>query len=425
MIGRGHTPLWRALNATAPLFEFRSDKHGTMNDDRIMEITIDHGTGAAAGLTTSSVAINVRGQLPATEDYTTGAAVTLSDYGANLVGALIGPPPAKIYTGHALRYAGRIAAQQVTDAGDGPSQAKRWTTRIELGDWLALATTIDAGAVASGDNPTPFDLYNSVITNAYIPLSGVRALGSGWPRIDLEMFATVDTSTVWGKYAADLGVLVRTERESFQPSALSVVNRTALAAAWRDLVPVPLMRRHCLAAATWDQPVSYPVAVKWNAQRSDRTPIGGTAYSGSFTTQFAVEDVDLGDVFDLYNILPTVMQARANRAAGGWRLQTVTVDMLALLTSEVSADRLLAGQLLRLNVGDPLALSWDWPTGIAGVWFVSRMAERITPAAWTISLDLHPHSEICGVPSPDVRGNTWDTAHRRTTAWDSVSGPWS
>src|SRR5690606_8168113 len=99
-----------------------------------------------------------------------------------------------------------------------------------------------------------------------------------------------------------------------------------------------------------------------------------------------------------------------------FRLPSIEVDLLYLLSSGRPYHVQQAGMLLALNAGDPIGLSGDWQPSLRGIHVVTGIDETINNNEWTLKLSLIPHATVFGSASPAVPALVWDSA---TYAWDS------
>lgn len=423
-----HRPgrLYKALAPTEPLFRVTIDDT-PHTDANIRAIATTRG-GDLAGWTPSTATITLTGQLPPLFDAVVAAALT--DYGATLIGGITGADPAAI----APRYYGRAAARRVTDHPD----PRYVATEVQSSDWSGQLKLAGAVATATSAAAQLWRVYKTLVDAAHLP-KGVITYTSptwNWDEVWLPGGATrtftFDESA--GALSADIGVLVRVRRDgTLEPLPLNW--RRQQGVNWRTTMPHPLMRRHVIAPATWELPASSPALVRYQLRYwpEDRTtaPIVETRTASSSTTPrngrpIRTLDLDTTDVVSGSEQIPTSMRALAERLGGStYSVPTVDIDLLALLTSDVDADRAQAGQLLALDHGDHLALSLDWPDEIAGVHFVTAIDEKITSSSWTLRLSLAPWRHVLAGPSPDVTGATWDTSYARSTTWDATPGTWT
>lgn len=408
--------VWRALGATEPVWEVTTTTD-TYRDDRVASIATTLTCDPAGALSEAAAEVTVVGAAPPTMD--DPLTVQLTDYGATLLPTIFGQGAAAIR----LRYRGRIADRTVTDYGN-PADALRATTTLSAQAWHAQAAVL-------GESPTTYPAGTSLDTIArdIMPVGLFPVVAAG---------VLADAYSPHGYLTADLALskadaIGRLAEVGYQWSArrngsLRAATCTgryeqgqALPAAVADGSTVPLMRRQVVAPAQWAQtpttPRVYPVT--WtNAGVTSVLQFGAMSARRAVIREEPYNSTWMRDGGDL---VPASALAKGARTTDtGYAVQAVTLNVLALLRTGIEWDRRIVGQVLALEAGDPLALSYDWPPEVAGIYFTTSIAEQITPTSWTIALELAPHAAMTGQPSPAVPGPTWDTAYPATTTWDTA-----
>ena len=428
------SPLWAALGATAPLFTVAdgSGQGPAMTDHRVTGITTTAGTGMT-GVTTASAEVTVAGYQAYIPDGNAAMTIDLTSYGASLLAGITGRSAAAIRD----RFTGRVIAHEVTDTGTDKTGAPRLTTKITGQDWAAFILQLDKGAAVTRTDPNMWRLYRSLVTRAGIPgYSTLTAWGSRWfwPEIPpAETTLEVSTGDVVSKYMDLLGDLVRQDRAGAF-TAWSHDHIAALSNAWADVNPDPLQRSQVVTPVSWTRPATIPRSIYWqqNHGAGDDTENGtGWSFSPEGNLVTRAETLNMLHIYDIFYTTGVsgyedIMRARFYRQRNtDLRVEAVTVDVLALLRRGEAADRAQVGQLLTMNHGDPLALGYDWPSEVRGVYFAQRVAHKITRAAWTVDLELVPAHHVAGRrPSADLAGRTWDTAYIPTRHWDTPGTQW-
>lgn len=416
--------LWRALGLTSPLLTVTSPALAPdLDDHSVSSVTIEAGT-TMTGMSTAAATITAAGVHTFTGT-DTSVQVDLTAHGANRLAALTGRSAAAL----TARFRGRFAGQKVTDTG------KATTTSLTAQDWPALVSQLEKGADTDPDNPSVWSLYEEMFS--VVGLGPLTPWGSTWPWVRLAPGDPspkhISTGDVAGKYAADLGILIRQARDGAY-TAWSHDHIRALADQWSSINPDPLQRSQVLKPVEWTRPSTIPTRIGWTQMLG----IGDHNSKGSFLTgqtilASRIEHLDMTHVWDIGSTSTSpsddflaVMNVRASRAAEfQLTVETVTVDVLALLERNAGTDRAIIGQLLTMNHGDPIALGYDWPDAVAGVYFAAKIIHRITPRAWHIELDLMPEAHVSGWKAdPDLTGRTWDTAYPQPTPWDQPATTW-
>lgn len=421
--------LWRTLGLTGPLLTVTSPAlQADLDDHSLSSLTIEAGT-TMAGMSTAAATITAAGVHTLATTTDTAVNIDLTPHGAARLSALTGRTAAAL----TARFRGRFSGQKVTDTGNVT------TTTLTAQDWPALVSQLDKGAEANQSEPSVWTLYESLLNSTGIPelYDKLVPWGSVWPWVrwapDTPDPYLIGTSDVTGKFAADLGILIRQARDGVY-TAWSHDHIRALADQWSAINPDPLQRSQVLKPVEWTRASTIPTRISWTQQLG----IGdhnntGSYMTGRTTLASKIDDVDMTHVWDIgsTSLAPSedflaVMNARASRASEySLTVETVTVDVLALLERNSGVDRPVIGQLLTMNHGDPIALGYDWPDEVAGVYFAARIIHRITPRSWRIELDLMPEAHVSGwKAAPDLTGRTWETAYPRPTPWDQPATTW-
>ena len=414
--------LWKALGASYPVFEVTTDAHGTFTDDRLISLVTERGAGPV-GLAPGTAEVVVRGVVPsqpATADQ--NARVRLTTYGAVLLEQLTG------YARDFLadRWFGRISGQRVDDQGDGPSGQARTTTTLTCADWANTVTQIDPDFYVQPDNPALLPLYQRAFTAANVPTVGtLSGLGSSWDVVYFEpppAAFDVTAADAFGKYAADLGVLIRTRR-SGHPQAIAVDHRQYEGAHWADVAPAPLLRHQVVRPVAWEQAATNTSRIvhKYRSPANPSAVVTRTVTLGSPSVVLHTEELDLSHVIASTTHLDAANARLYRNASSRYAVRTVKLDLLALLTRNDPGDRALVGQTLTREQGDVIALAYDWPPEVHGVYFIDRIRESVTNTSWVVELDLSPHNHVTGLPSPPVPGPTWDSHYPRLTTWEGTN----
>lgn len=419
--------LWRKLGASAPVARCYTEHAGDLLDDRLVSLTMTRGDGNPAGFVTASADVRVKGTLPAVTASSSDLRVVLTDHALERLTALTGRDISHLR----YRYAGRTAGQTVTDDGD--HDRARTTTQLSSASWSTRVKDARRGGTFTTDAYNVRDLYQSVYERSWsagaaagnIPMTFVD-LSSGLygRRFTPEDGPVIDVTAgdAWGKYAADLGILIRTTRTG----AIEVLSSDALddrRTRWASYAPHVVHRSHVLAPIEWQQRITTPGTLRYSIKRDDGTTVATSISIGTDPASAAwpLEDLDLTDLIVVNeDTLAAAMTARVSRSAlEQFSLTSVTVDLLRLLTGS-PAHRDIAAQLLAMEIGDPVPISNDWPDAVDGVYHAVTLRERMTRTAWELEVELLPTTHVTGRPSPSVAGQTWDTAYRRDAVWDDA-----
>lgn len=400
--------LYRKLpDIPKPLFMVTTANIGTMNDDQVRSIVINRGKqDNKGGVNPSTVEI----ALAANQVAKAGEAidVRLTGLAATALAARFATDPNT--AGYiAPRFHGRVGMQKMEDHGKLPFNT------IYGASWSAqLSYSPDVHALASGT--TILLLLQRILEPAYLA-PRITVLNQG--TLD-RLFGAVEGkySDLIGKFAADIGILVR-DRRAGELEILSLGHRrdNALAAV---ATSIPLTRSQAISPAEWVQPNEGP-PVAYRLTRRDNLNVLQTSIIGATDGSEPIEDVDwtyFREYSDQWRYI------HAMRAAGfddRFRIDSVTVDLLHLLNSPYQNHWDQAGYLLKLQPGDPVFLSADWPTPLRGIHFAEGIREEISKDKWELTLNLIRFREVVGEETPSIPARVWNSA---AYPWDTETRKW-
>jgi len=407
------TRLYRKLKPAAPLFSFATNDGTSWNDHTIRSATINRGhSGRGGGVFPSTLELEVS----SSNSVRTGKHCTLvlTGSGADLVAAATGATAATIQR----RFTGRIGRQSIDDRGI----IRHRSTRFMAASWTAqlprdhTIQTIPAGQSVHA-------IINQLMTPRRLEgrITPVRMA-------DIPQHGTVHTapapgtySDLIGKYTTDLGILVRDTRTGASQILTHKFRRDRAVAGMASAIP--LTRSQVLAPARWEQSNDMiPRNFRLTYVNASNVLVGST-YGEADSTIPETVAVDMSHVKFTDTSQPT-MEAYAQRAQdwqSSYAVPSVTVDLLALITSPHETHRRQAGQLLSLEAGDPVYLSGDWYSQLQGIHYAEGIREHISPDAWELELSLVPAHVAVGEISPPVPARTWESAQH---AWNTDPRTW-
>lgn len=406
-MAKGDSRLWRKLGATQPLFNFNYGSN-TLDDNVIRSATIHRG---GEGVTPSTLELSIA----AFGSVSTGhyCNLELSTYGQDLVNNLIGSTG----TWRGRRFTGRIGQQSVDDRGG----TKQYTTYMAASQSAQLPSIKKTYSFAKGEsvrvviqnimNPPSLPAYSVVGSDA------IQFYGHVWEPVENKTYGDLI-----GKFTTDLGIFAcETRTGAINLKTHEYRNRRAVESLSTVL---PLSRAQGLAPATWEQanetrPRNFLLKY-WDASRQ----LTQQLYGDTADTLAEVIDLDMSYVQFRYMPQPE-QEAKARRAREwltGYSLPTVKVDLIQLLSSSNIYDRMQAGRLIGLEVGDPLYFSGDWHSNLDGINYAQEITETITPDTWEMEFTLLPSQEVTGYISPTIPARTWDQA---TYPWDTETRTWN
>lgn len=415
--GRLHRVLDRAGIAPGlpKFFLGFSDEGGSYSDASIVSFAMNRGKSSrGGGYTPATVEAQYLGE-PATEELSgRHMRVALGQQASNDLAALVGTTQEQILN----RGQGRVGSLEVSDRGNG----KQPVTTAVAASWLNMNKYLKATTTPLGGQT----LYN--VLQSSIPQEQQAYINVHFHGVSDFVASSQDPVTfseALDKFAVEPGILLR-ERRDGDTDVMSIGFRKE----WADYkmtVEVPLTRAQVLAPAQWSQP---------NEEIGARVQYTAVNPAG---TQFTllIDPTDNG--FRMRELIEKdwsyirtegstgqlTKEALAivyDRNPQDFRLPSVRVDLLSLIASGRSYHLAQVSNLLRLEAGDPVFLSADWPPMIQGVQFAEGVKETITPDSWEIELSLLPYSSVTGItPSPVVPGRVWDSMPGR---WDDQIKRW-
>lgn len=396
--------LYRLLPASIgrSLFGFYSPDL-QLYDGAISSVTITRGTDSrGGGLTPSIMEMDVPGAVTAALNGTQ-CRFFLREAPAAALGAIVGKTGAQI----SARYQGRIGAMQVKDDGT------RFSTTLSASSYTAQMLLSPRSS-----RPTAGQTIARVLNDAFGVLDGTLLTGitfgtyGTYDRVSKTEEDPIPFKDTISKYAAELGILIRQTRAGETQAFTSTYRRDL--AVGPQLATMPhLTRAQVLAPATWQQSNEPPGArVEYTVTNENGAPVPRVA---EITTNIGTVETVEKDWSHVYaDTLQTYLEAYGivhTRSARNYRLETITVDLLALITSEFDYHRQQAGNLLALEEGDPVFLSGDWPSPLEGVHLAQQITESITGDSWTLQLALYPIVQVLGTITPRVPARVWAAAN--------------
>lgn len=391
------------IGVPSPLLSIAGDSFAVA-DDQITSVSIAHGgTEPSPGITPSTCETVI--QRPSWIKTGEGLSVKLTSAAATAIAGRTNTPAATIRD----RFNGRVGRQTNTDT------PRRLSARMAAASWSAQLSRIDTTLWINAGTAIS-DAIRLLVTPAAIPQITWASYGTfDTLAVDLTEATTDDLDTL----TAELGVLVRDTRAGVL-EAWALPYRKSWADA-RLADRHPLTRSQAISPATWEQPnEDMPAKVRADWIGSDGTAV---ARSAGGTETSTVERHDWTHVRDRTGALDMRFEALYLQQWDRiFRIPSVTVDLLYLLSSDKTYHRQQAGMLLALNAGDTIGLAGDWYTDLQGIHIVSGIDESITGSEWTLTLSLVPHLLVFGSESPPVPAIVWGSA---VYPWRDESRTWA
>lgn len=408
--------LYRSLPATIgrPLFAFFSPET-QLYDDAISSVTITRGADSrGGGLAPSIMEITVPGLLSSSINGSQ-TRFFMRATPAERLGALIGKTGPQISS----RYQGRAGAVSLDDEGD------RYSSTLS-----ASSYTQQMLVSPRTSRPVKGQTIARVLNDAFGVLDGSVIAG-----ITFGTYGTYDRLAkteespmlfrdVIGKYAEDLGIMIRETRDGSTQAFTSTYRRDLALGSQLSSMP-HLTRAQVLTPAKWSQRNELPgLRINYSVMSSNDAVSTRTAEITTNMGMLESTDVDWTHVYG-DDSLQTFLEAYGRvqeRSARHFRLESVTVDLLRLINSESAYHRQQAGNLLALEAGDPIFLSGDWPEQVQGVHFAQQIKETISGDEWTLELSLYPIAQVLGTITPPVPARVWDSLRY---PWRDESRTWN
>lgn len=409
--------LWKRLGANRPIFSVWSEERpGDILDDRhITSITLNRGSSVFGEqehtIEVSTITYNSTWvDLPIHCDLTT--------YGMDRLNAIIG-----VYDAIRPRYFGRVGKQTIDDDG-------KWKSTYFGSKWQRQLSNSDRVGNQISGKPVKY-LYDHFMNPSDPRLAYTPPPQFSSPSPDYGVMvndydlgtAKIPYSDFSRKYFTDPGFYVQNMR--IGADRVWTLKRRWEIAQSKLPTMIPLTRSQVLSPSQWGQP------------NEDHATNHRIVWRQGGQTQYYFVGPDVNDVripitdHDIsYIQFPDRYQAEhlgfvsygQERTDAPWRIPTVEIDLLRLITSPAPSHRSQARQLLALEMGDPIFLSGDWHPSLQGVHFATGITEKISANEWRITLLLDPSIAAVGAWSPAVPARTWESAqypwNDETRKWD-------
>lgn len=408
----------------SPLFSLTAGGT-TFNDDSIISITTHRGAAQAeTSIAPSTMEFRVPGAPNILRDSDIRLRLTTAAAAKFAVNTGI------LTSGITDRFNGRKGTTSVEDkAWKTGSTAADFNSTLVASSWTSVLrnrrSKFTATAGASQFAPLLAAFTNSnVNTRQPIEYSGAESSYSDTVAVTETDLTFSDVVT---KYGTDLGVLFQHRRNGTvniqSPRWRNYLLSLRATSRW------PILRSQGISPAQWEQPIE---AASEQFVLTRRTSTG-TLYTQTWPLPASASPVMLETTdIDLTQIIPRttnyeyVMNGLNHRTNGRrMALNSLTVDMIMLLSSTKPVDRRIAAQLLELEHGDPIYFSGDWPQAIRGSYFASQITENIDSETWEMVIDLSHPRDVLGLIDgeiPQAPPRVWD---QFVTTWDETPLTWN
>lgn len=400
------------VNGTA--FNLYSPTLGTLTDDDIHSVSIQRGKSErGGGVHPSTLEVETTG-LRADPVHGENCRLELTASAAAELSIHLGAPIAAADISQ--RFNGRLAETYVQDTG------KIFTTSFTASSWSSQYPYYRRKlAPVAGQT---IDWYLSdILSNNYWVVPEFVGL--------FELIATtgepITASEAISKYATEIGYLFQ-ERRDGTSRVLPIENRETHALD-RMAEDLPITRSQAISPAQWQRASMQPSKWMW---------VSITNENGN-VAEYRVERADYPGFREQEDIDWTHIRVREQFSGSQpWReahaevndtsptlfyVPSVKIDLLTLISSPKSYHRQQAAYLLRLQQGDPVFFSGDWPAYLRGVHFAEGITEEISSNTWEMELALLPWQTVTGnVIGPQVPPRVWDSS---PYAWDEETKTWN
>lgn len=405
--------LYRKLDwLPKPIFAVQTPNIGTLTDDSIQSIVIHRGkSDNSGGVNPTTVEVKLANNLVAAGGKDISVVIR-NVVTTALAAKFTADPDTPAYIRD--RFRGRVGTQSMDDQSNG----KQYNT-VMGASWTAqLAYAPNVHNIATSTNIGT--LLTTILKPSYLASKiVVTALGDYDTSYEI---AAGTYSDLIGKYASDIGILIRDTRAGETQIVPMPYRRDRALAA----IPTssPLARSQAISPATWTQPNESP-STEYRLTYRDagnvvRTIV--TTGTGTVSGTAPVEDLDWTYFRALTDQWRYVWAMRAETFDNRFRIETIKVDLLHLLSSDNPYHWEQAGYLLKMQVGDPIFLSGDWASALQGAHFAEGITEKIDSDTWEITLSLIRFREITGEePITPVPARVWDQANY---SWDTETRKW-
>lgn len=408
--------LYRKLDwLPKPLFAVINNSTGNMYDDEISSVTINRGkSDNAGGVTPATMEV----QLGTNKVGKAGDIIALViNFGARnaIIAKLGGSAEDSAYI--AARFRGRLGRQTMEDRGD----KKLPLNTMMAASWSAqLPYSPDVHTLPSGTNI--YTLLERILRPSYLAARINVSRPDATPLDSTFGDVTGKYSDLIGKFAGDIGILVRDTR-SGDLEVLPMPYRREDALSRMATLPA-LTRSQALSPASWDQPNEQP-ATEYRLKYRDANNVVKTIVTsptGAVTGTAPVEDLDWTYFRAYTDQWRYVHGLRSSGFDDRFRLETVTIDLLELLSSPHKYHWQQALYVLKMQVGDPVYLGADWPNPLKGVHFAEGITERIDLDTWEVELHLIRFRELTGdEPTGTIPARVWEQAKY---PWSTETREW-
>lgn len=405
-----------------PLLEVTAGDQ-VLDDDQVHSISIRRGNGQLAGYSPATITVETPTNLDpvntealssvALDVRLTDAAATYLADRVNTPGTVSGTTPADLQ----WRFRGRVGRQSARDSGRG-----RRGTIITGAAWSSILARLSVDQY--GYTPEVGMKLSHAAAVLFQPAWEPRC-GFSWidetSSLTSDAWAPPDTGTLQPINPSGLISILTQRLHGVSDVRTGELRVTVLSGAElrasRAASTWPIARSQVVDdGTTWEQPSAFSTIHQVTVRRADDTLFTNTI--GPPPGSHIIETHDWSDFRALTEQWHRLRGVQWAESQTSWHLSSIKIRVDQLLRSSSDYDRGVAGDVLRLNVGDAVGLAGDWPELVDGVHFVTSLDETISHDEWTITISLTPYSALAGEPSIPVKPVTW--AQTRDVTWSDV-----
>lgn len=395
---------------------------GTFQDSEIYEMSITGGTAAAnPDISPSTAEFTIESAVTIQRDTTVH--IQLADWFAQQLGSYGGATAAQIQD----RFKGRKGLTEVEDKAWKIRGKADFKTIVSASSWTTLLRVARRTTSPVANENMLTSLLRATNHPSITPYMSADAPGAATYDYVFANDPGLTFEEVVNKYGTDLGTFPQ-HRRNGSLRFLSIGRRRQLLTEG-VATQLPLLRSQGISPAQWSQSIESASNQLVNVRRlADGSEFrqNWPLPDGTAPVLLETQDVDMLHARIMTENYRYWMNALNNQAnSGRMELQSVTIDLIMLLSSKKTVDRRVGTQLLALNPGDLIYLSYDWPVAIQAPYYANQIKETITPDSWTLELSLYHPRDVVGTYDgdlPEVPARVWDSA---VYPWNSESREWN
>lgn len=404
-----------------PIFRVVTDA-GTFQDDSIQEISITGGNASASPDISPSVAsFTAEGALNITRDTTVH--IQLSDWFADIVATYGGGSAALIKD----RFKGRKGLATTEDISWKIGKSSKFSTTVTSSSWTTLLRVAKR---------TTSPKANESMVTTLLRAANHPSIGARQP-VDAPIVASFDSvfandpdlnfTDCVSKYGTDLGTFLQ-QRRNGSLRFLSIGRRRQMLTEGVSS-QMPVLRSQGISPAQWSQGIESASSQLINKRRLEDGSIFSQVWplpDGTSPVILETQEIDMTQAKIMTENYRYQMNALNNQEnTGRMELESLKIDLIMLLSSSKSVDKKVGAQLLAMQPGDLIYLSYDWPVAIQAPYYANQITEKVTAKSWELELQLFHPRDVVGTfdgDLPEVPARVWDSA---VYPWNDETREWN